>query len=131
MSRPNPTIYSSKGRVCFLNVSKSHWVTVSNIGFKPGIVNVFDSIPNNPISSHTKDKIAAIVFSDKEEIQLQFKSLCTCNMEMLTVKCLLLPLQQLMLKKRPYSAESPSQEVLTKKHNYRVSSSTKKEKSKR
>ena len=36
-------------------------------------------------------------------------SLCKCNMEMLTVKCLLLPLQQLMLKKRPNSAESPSQ----------------------
>ena len=43
-------------------------------------------------------------------------SLCMCNMEMLTVKCLLLPLQQLMLKKKPYSAESPSQEVLTRKH---------------
>ena len=39
-------------------------------------------------------------------------------MEMLTVKCLLLPLQQLMLKKRPYSAESPSQEVLTRKRDY-------------
>ena len=74
MSRPNPTIYSSKGRVCFLNVSNSHWVTVSNIGFKPGIVIMFDSIPNNPISSHTKEQIAAILFSDKEEIQLQFKS---------------------------------------------------------
>ena len=73
MSRPNPTIYSSKGRVCFLNVSNSHWVTVSNIGFKPVIVNIFDSIPNNPISSHTKEQIAAILFSDKEEIQLQFK----------------------------------------------------------
>ena len=59
MSRQNPTIYSSKGRVCFLNVSNSHWVTVSNIGFKPGIVNIFDSIPNNPISSHTKEQIAA------------------------------------------------------------------------
>ena len=39
-------------------------------------------------------------------------------MEMLAVKCLLLPLQQLILKKRPYSAESPSQEVLTTKHDY-------------
>ena len=130
MSRPNPTIYSSKGRVCFLNVSNSHWVTVSNVGFKPGIVNIFDSIPNNPISSHTKEQIAAILFSDKEEIQLQFKPVQVCNMEMLTVKCLPLPLQKLILKKRPYSAESPSQEVLTRKHNYRVSSSTKKEKSK-
>ena len=27
----------------------------------------------NPISSHTKEQIAAILFSDKEEIQLQFK----------------------------------------------------------
>ena len=45
------------------------------------------------------------------------------------MKCLLLPLQQLMLKKRPYSSESPSQKVLTRKHDYRVSSSTKKEKS--
>ena len=55
-------------------MSNSHWVTVSNIGFKLGIVNIFDSIPNNPkISSHTKEQIAAILFSDKEEIQLQFK----------------------------------------------------------
>ena len=59
--------------VQILNVSNSHWVTLSNIGCKPGTVNIFDSIPNNPISSRTKEQIAAILFSEKEEIQLQFK----------------------------------------------------------
>ena len=55
-------------------MSNSHWVTLSKIGCKLETVNViFYSIPNNPISSRTKEQIAAILFSDKEEIQLQFK----------------------------------------------------------
>ena len=41
--------------VQILNVSKSHWITVSNIGCKPGTVNIINGIPNNPISSHTKN----------------------------------------------------------------------------
>ena len=36
-------------------------------------LSIIDSIPNNSISSHTKEQIGAILFSDKEEIQLQFK----------------------------------------------------------
>ena len=62
---PNSSIYYSKGRVCnILNVSNNHWVTTSNIGCKAGTVNVFDSIPNNSVSSRTKEQIAAILFSD-------------------------------------------------------------------
>ena len=129
MSRPNPTIYSSKGSVCFLNVSKSHWFTVSNIGFKPGIVNIFDSTPNNSVSSHTKDQIAEILFSDKQELQLQFKPVQVqhgnADCEGFAVAFATDHAQE-----NTYSAESPSQEVLTRKHDYRVSSSTKKEKSK-
>ena len=53
-----------------LNVSNNHWVTIS---CKPGTVNVFDSIPNNSVSSRTKEQIAAILFSEKNDIQLQFK----------------------------------------------------------
>ena len=54
-------------------MSNNHWVTLSNIGCKPGTISIFHSIPNNHISPHTKEQIAAILFSDKEEAQLQFK----------------------------------------------------------
>ena len=45
----------------------------SNIGCKPGTVNVFDSILNNSVSFCTKEQIAAVLFSEKNDIQLQFK----------------------------------------------------------
>ena len=76
-----------------LNVSNNHWVTISNIGCKPGTVNVFDSLPNNSVSSRTKEQIAAIVFSEKKDIQLQY-SKCRRRMECLTVGFLLLRSQQ-------------------------------------
>ena len=59
--------------VQILNVSNTHWITISNIGCKPGIVNIYDSIPNNSLSSRTKEQIAAILFTDKTHITLQFK----------------------------------------------------------
>ena len=59
---PNSSIYYSKGE--FVQMSNDHWVTISNIGCKPGTVNVFDSIPNNSVSS---------LLSETYDIQLQFK----------------------------------------------------------
>ena len=59
--------------VQILNVSNTHWITISNIGCKPGIVNIYDSIPNNSLSSRTKEQIAAILFTDNMHITLQFK----------------------------------------------------------
>ena len=56
-----------------LNVSDNHWITISNIGCGPGIVNVFDSIPQSSVSSCTKEQIAAILFSEEHTISLHFK----------------------------------------------------------
>ena len=32
--------------VQILNISRCHWVTISNIGCKPGHINIYDSLPN-------------------------------------------------------------------------------------
>ena len=130
MSRLNPTIYSSKGRVCFL---KCPTATGSQFQILDSSLELSIYLTaSQTIPSPLTQKSRLLQYcSVTKKISNSSLSLCRCNMQMLTVKGLLLPLQQLMLKKRPYLAESPSQEVLTRKHNYRVSSSTKKEKSKR
>lgn len=55
-----------------LNVSRSHWITVSNIGCKPAAIAVYDSMPSGYIPRRTKDVIASIVFSNEKAITLQF-----------------------------------------------------------
>ena len=56
-----------------LNVSKNHWITVSNIGCQKGHIDVFDSLPST-ISTRTKQQIAAICFSDKSSITVHISS---------------------------------------------------------
>ena len=55
-----------------LNVSGSHWITVSNVGSQPGQINVYDSLLSGSIHSRTKKQIAAILFSPKEKITINF-----------------------------------------------------------
>ena len=40
--------------VQLLNVSRCHWVTIANIGCKPGYVNIYDSLPSCSVPSRTK-----------------------------------------------------------------------------
>ena len=77
--------------VQILNVSNSHWVTLSNIGCKPGTVNIFDSIPS-PLAQKSRLLQYSSVKKKKSNSSL---SLCRSNMELLTVECLLLLLQLL------------------------------------
>jgi hypothetical protein len=56
--------------VQLLNVSRCHWVTISNIGCKPGYVNIYDNLPS--IASCTKGQIAAILCTRGNSITLQF-----------------------------------------------------------
>lgn len=38
------------------NTTGSHWIMVSNIGCKPGTVNIYDSLPNVNSPSHTREQ---------------------------------------------------------------------------
>lgn len=59
--------------VQILNVRRSHWVTVSNIGCKPDHFNVYDSMPSgNNISLRAKQQICAMIFSNSRQIILDF-----------------------------------------------------------
>ena len=55
-----------------LHVSNSHWLTVANIGYPKGHVNVYDSIPSGDIPGRTKMQIAAILCTEEQNITVHF-----------------------------------------------------------
>ena len=57
-----------------LNVRRSHWIAISNIGCQGGVVNVYDSMPNCDLPRRTKQQIAAILFWKKQNFRLQFQA---------------------------------------------------------
>ena len=63
------------GEMCAFSVQKfgnCHWLTISNIGCPAGTINVYDSLPNSALQSHTKRQIAAILFIQNKEINVNF-----------------------------------------------------------
>ena len=60
--------------VQILNVSQSHWITVSNVGCKKGVVNIYDSIPSFYVPTCTKEQIAAILFANEKTLTLEYKA---------------------------------------------------------
>ena len=56
-----------------LNTAGSHWITVSNIGCKPGTVSIYDSLPNVNIPSRTKEQIASLLCAQENTITLQLQ----------------------------------------------------------
>ena len=56
-----------------LNTGGSHWITVSNIGCKPGTVSIYDSLPNVNIPSRTKEQIASLLCAQENTITLQLQ----------------------------------------------------------
>ena len=60
-----------RGRfVQVLNVSEAHWITVSNINCKPGVIAVYDSKTKSHVPSLTKKHIAAMVSSNEKKFTL-------------------------------------------------------------
>lgn len=57
-----------------LNVSGSHWITVSTIDCQQGVINVYDTIPSCHVPTRVKEQIAAIVFSPNKQLTLDFQS---------------------------------------------------------
>ena len=51
-----------------------HWITVSNIGCKPGFVSIYDSIPSCYVPVRTKEQIAAMLFSEYKELTLEYQA---------------------------------------------------------
>lgn len=64
---------SSRGFVQIVNISRVHWVCVSNINCPPEVVEVFDSIPSYSIKSHAlHEQIAAILQTYKKAFTIRF-----------------------------------------------------------
>jgi len=61
--------------VQILNVSQSHWITVSNVGCKKRVVNIYDSIPSCYVPTRTKEQIAAILFANETTLTLEHKAI--------------------------------------------------------
>ena len=72
----------SLGQACAFDIQKKyfvqiisngydHWLMVSTIGAEEGMVNVYDSLYES-VGSHVKNQIAAIVNTEKKEIELNF-----------------------------------------------------------
>ena len=57
--------------VQILNKSDSHWFTVSTIGCKPGVVNVYDSATKYT-THRNKEEIAALLHTTSDTITLQY-----------------------------------------------------------
>ncbi len=55
-----------------LNVHSSHWITVSNLFCPPGVINIYDSMPNCELHSSTKRQIASILMTNEKSIEVQF-----------------------------------------------------------
>ena len=53
-----------------LHIGHAHWVTVSNIGYKDGEINIFDSYP--PVTTtHLVDQIAALLATPRSTINIR------------------------------------------------------------
>ena len=57
--------------VQILNKSDNHWFTVSTIGCKPGVVNIYDSA-SKYVTHRNKEEIAALLNTTKDTITLQY-----------------------------------------------------------
>ena len=55
-----------------LNCRDSHWVCASNIGCKPNVIKIYDSMRTGDLSSSTKDDIATILQCTEKRIFLLF-----------------------------------------------------------
>ena len=51
-----------------LHADGNHWLTVSNIGFQPGHVGMYNSLPSGIIPRRTKQEIATIVRTENAEL---------------------------------------------------------------
>ena len=58
-----------------MQVSHSHWVTVSNIGCQSGCVKIYDSLPNCDVPTCTKEQIAALLIHQQKDITIEFPTM--------------------------------------------------------
>lgn len=64
---------SQKDFVQIVHVNKTHWVYLSNINCPPGVVDVYDSIPNYSVNSKVLHKQAAALSQCTEnKLELRF-----------------------------------------------------------
>lgn len=58
--------------VQILNCRDSHWVCATNIGCKPNVVKVYDSMRTGDVTTSTKEDIATLLHSSEKRIYLLF-----------------------------------------------------------
>lgn len=56
-----------------IHTGQCHWVAVSNIGCKKGVVNVYDSLNYGTLTTYTVKQIATILHEEDPEIILNIK----------------------------------------------------------
>ena len=54
-------------------VNRNHWVTVSNIRCQRNCIDIYDSKPSIGFPSDGKEKIAALICSDRKQFNINFK----------------------------------------------------------
>ena len=78
-----------------LHCNRNHWICISNVGCKPGIVKVFDSMHTGTVCNDLRETIASILHTSCHSIQLVFPSViqqkfygsCDCGLFSLDTTC--------------------------------------------
>ena len=78
-----------------LHCNRNHWICISNVGCKPGIVKVFDSMHTGTACNDLRETIASILHTSRHSIQLVFPSVtqqkfyesCDCGLFSLDTTC--------------------------------------------
>ena len=61
----------------FVNIARSHWITILMIGCSPGVVNVFDSLPSTDLPKRAKEQITSIISTAEKQFMLHFQAVQT------------------------------------------------------
>ena len=68
-----------------LNVSNSHWITVTSIGCSSSEIKVYDSFPSCDVSSRVKQQIATLINSKEDKIKVVIPHMCNTKAIVTTV----------------------------------------------
>ena len=71
--------------VQIIHVNRSHWITVSSRGCAPGIFNLYDSMQCYKVTQDTIFKVAGLVKSECEELEIRGIDVLNKKMEVIVV----------------------------------------------
>ena len=67
--------FASQGSafVQVIHTAGSHWITASNVGFREGVVGIYDSLPSCTTPTRLKENIASIVHTSNPQMILSYQ----------------------------------------------------------